>query len=111
MALDERWGYDHGAWNVLANLIEIVRTPWPAEPDGWEGRFSALLRARMERGDHAALIAYDKLGPDAQLAIPTPDHYLPFLSILGLQRSDERPHVIVDGDVRGGLGMLSVALQ
>jgi len=159
VTLDDRWGYDHGAWNVLANAypkadvpvvelsldrtqapqfhydlaarlaplrdegvlivgsgnvihnIEIMRTPWPAEPDGWEGRFNDDLRARLERGDHAGLIAYEKLGPDAQLAIPTPDHYLPFLSVLGLQRSDERPEILIDGDRSGGLGMLSVAMR
>ncbi len=159
VTLDERWGYDHGAWNVLANMypradvpvielsldrtqapqfhydlaarlaplrdegvlivgsgnvihnIEIMRTPWPAEPAGWERRFSADLLARLERGDHAALTAYDKLGPDAQLAIPTPDHYLPFVSILGLQQSGERPAILVGGDESGGLGMLSIAMQ
>jgi 4,5-DOPA dioxygenase extradiol len=94
-----------------SHRCEIMRTPWPAEPDGWEGRFNDDLRARLERGDHAGLIAYEKLGPDAQLAIPTPDHYLPFLSVLGLQRSDERPEILIDGDRSGGLGMLSVAMR
>ena len=56
-------------------------------------------------------IAKEKLGPDAQLAIPTPDHYLPFVSVLGLQRSDERPEILIDGDASGGLGMLSVAMR
>jgi len=67
--------------------------------------------ARLDRGDHAGLIAYERLGPDAQLAIPTPSRYLPFLSILGLQRRDEKPDVFVDGDDRGGLGMLSIAMR
>ena len=159
VAFDQRWGYDHGAWNVLANLypaadvpvvelsldrtqapqfhyelaarlaplrdegvlivgsgnvihnIEIMRTHWAAEPAGWAQRFNGDLRARLDRGDHAALVAYEKLGHDAQLAIPTPDHYLPFLSILGLQQSAERPGILVDGDDRGGLGMLSFALR
>ncbi|HEY5350044.1 MAG TPA: 4,5-DOPA dioxygenase extradiol [Candidatus Lustribacter sp.] len=159
VALDERWGYDHGAWNVLANAypkadvpvvelsldrtqppqfhydlaarlaplrddgvlivgsgnvihnIEIMRTTWSDEPAGWERRFNDDLRSRLERGDHAGLVAYEKLGPDAQLAIPTPDHYLPFLSVLGLQRSDERPDILIDGDHTDGLGMLSVAMR
>jgi 4,5-DOPA dioxygenase extradiol len=157
VALDERWGYDHGAWSVLANAypaadvpvielsldrtqppafhydlaarlaplrdegvlivgsgnvihnIEIMRTDWPAEPADWQGRFNHDLLARLGRGDHAGLVAYDKLGRDAQLAIPTPDHYLPFLSVLGLQRSDEKPEILVDGNSSGALGMLSVA--
>ncbi len=39
-------------------------------------------------------------------------HYLPFLSILGAQRSGERRTTIVDGD-RGAydLGMFSFAIQ
>ena len=161
VALDEHWGYDHGAWNVLANLYppanvpvvelsldrtqppafhyalagrlaplrdegvlivgsgnvihnqEIGRNPWPAEPDGWEQRFSDDLLRRLNSGDHAALVGYEKLGPDAQLAIPTPDHYVPFLSVLGLQRSDEQPAILVGGEGTGinGLGMLSFALE
>ena len=160
VALDERWGYDHGAWNVLANLYpqadvpvielsldrtqpprfhyelaarlaplrdegvlivgsgnvihnqEIGRNPWPDEPDGWERRFHEDLRRRLDNGDHAGLVAYEKLGPDAQLAIPTPDHYLPLLSVLGLQRSDEKPAILVEGEGAGvnGLGMLSITL-
>lgn len=160
VALDEAWGFDHGAWNVLANLYpqadvptvelsldrtqppafhyelaarlaplreegvlivgsgnvihnqEIGRHPWPAEPAGWKQRFHADLHARLDRGDHAGLVAYEQLGPDAQLAIPTPDHYLPFLSVLGLQRSDEKPAILVDGEGKGinGLGMLSITL-
>lgn len=159
VALDERWGYDHGAWSVLAHAyppadvpvvelaidrvqppafhyalgqklaplrgegvlilgsgnvihnIEIGRSGWKGAPEGWEARFEADVRGRLERGDHAALIAYDKLGRDAQLAIPTPDHYLPLLYVLGLQRSGERPSVLVGGEDGDGLGMLSVAMR
>ncbi len=33
--------------------------------------------------DHAALINCEKLGPDAKLSIPTPEHYLSLLYVLG----------------------------
>jgi 4,5-DOPA dioxygenase extradiol len=100
-----------GSGNVIHNQ-EIGRNPWPDAPTDWEQRFYDDLRRRLERGDHAGLVAYEKLGRDAQLAIPTPDHYLPFLSVLGLQRSDERPAILVEGEGSGinGLGMLSVTL-
>jgi hypothetical protein len=44
--------------------------------------------------------------------VPTPDHYLPFLSILGAQRTGEGLETIVDGD-RGAydLGMFSFAVR
>ncbi len=99
-----------GSGNVIHN-IEIARTPWPAAPAGWAQRLNTDLHARLDRGDHAALIAYERLGPDAQLAIPTPDHYLPFLSVLGLQQSGERPDILIDGDNGGGLGMISSAMR
>jgi 4,5-DOPA dioxygenase extradiol len=156
---DERWGFDHGAWVVLANAfpaadvpvielslersqppafhyelarrlaplrdegvliigsgniihnIEVMRSDWDGAPAGWQGRFSRDFRARLDRGDHAALVAYDRLGADAQLAIPTPDHYLPLLYVLALQRTNERPVPIAgDGDDMEGLGMLSFAM-
>ena len=33
--------------------------------------------------DHAPLVHYDKLGREAALSIPTPDHYLPLLYVIG----------------------------
>ena len=62
----------------------------------------------MERGDHAALIAYDKLGPDAQLAIPTPDHYLPLLYAIGTRQGGEAVTFPVEGVDGGSISMLSV---
>jgi 4,5-DOPA dioxygenase extradiol len=159
VAMDERWGFDHGAWSVLANAypaadvpvvelcidrtqppafhyalaqrlaplreqgiliagsgnaihnIELLRGDWPGEPAGWQRRFNDDLLARLARADHASLIAYDRLGPDAQLAIPTPDHYLPLLYVLGVQHAAEGVDVLVDGDELGGLGMLSLAVR
>jgi 4,5-DOPA dioxygenase extradiol len=100
-----------GSGNVIHNQ-EIGRNPWPDAPADWEQRFYGDLLRRLDRDDHAALVAYEKLGRDAQLAIPTPDHYLPFLSVLGLQRSDERPAILVEGAGSGitGLGMLSITM-
>lgn len=157
--LDERWGFDHGAWAVLANAypaanipviqlsidrtqppawhyemasrlaplrddgvlilgsgniihnIEISRNDWAGAPAGWEERFAVDVDRRLEQGDHAALVAYEKLGPDATLAIPTPDHYLPLLYALGLQRSGERVETLVGGADGDGLGMLSIAIH
>jgi 4,5-DOPA dioxygenase extradiol len=157
--IDERWGFDHGAWAVLANAFpaadvpvielaidrtqppafhyalasrlaplreegvlilasgnvihnqEISRNPWDGAPPGWQARFAADLDRRLAAGDHAALVAYDKLGPDAALAIPTPDHYLPLLYALGLQRTGERVETLVGGDDGDGLGMLSIVIR
>jgi len=36
-------------------------------------------------GDHKAIINYSKLGRSARLAVPTLEHYLPLLYVLGAQ--------------------------
>ena len=45
--------------------------------------------------------------PDARLAVPTPEHYLPLLYVLAAQRDDESVHVAIDGIEIRSIGMLS----
>ena len=40
-------------------------------------------------GEDGPLIAYDSLGGDAMLSVPTPDHYLPLLYVLPLRHPGE----------------------
>jgi 4,5-DOPA dioxygenase extradiol len=40
--------------------------------------------------DHEALMSYETLGPNATLAVPTPEHYYPLLYVLALQGEGER---------------------
>ena len=40
--------------------------------------------------DLASVVAYETLGEDAALAVPTPEHYLPLLYVLA-QRRRRRP--------------------
>ncbi len=60
---------------------------------GRQRRLGRPLRAARARaasaGDGIALARYDELGPDARLAVPTPEHYLPLLPILGTRRAGE----------------------
>jgi len=50
------------------------------------------------------------LGRAAQLAIPTPEHYLPLLYTLGLQQSGEEVSLFNDKAVGGSLTMTSVKI-
>jgi 4,5-DOPA dioxygenase extradiol len=65
-----------------------------------------LLTAR----DHAPLVAYESLGEDARLSVPTPDHYLPLLYCIALQGEGERAEFPVDGIDIGSVSMLSVVI-
>jgi len=61
-------------------------------------------------GEHSSLINYTALGKDAQLAIPTPEHYLPLLYSLGLQHKKDEVSLFNDKALGGSLTMTSVKL-
>ncbi len=45
----------------------------------------------------AALVNYQTLTSDAKLSVPTPEHYLPLLYLIGLRRPDEKIKFLVEG--------------
>jgi len=73
-------------------------------------RFNDAVRERVLKRDHQPLVGYESLGDDARPSIPTPEHYLPLLYILGLQDQDESAAVIVDGIQNASISMLSVVI-
>jgi 4,5-DOPA dioxygenase extradiol len=64
----------------------------------------------MLAGEHKPLINYETLGPDAALSIPTPDHYLPLLYVLGAQQKGESAYFPVTGVDGGSISMLTVRI-
>jgi 4,5-DOPA dioxygenase extradiol len=97
-----------GSGNVVHNLPAYAWGRRPVEPFAWAVRFETQVQERLRRGEVAALVEYDTLGPDARLSIPTPDHYLPLLYILALQREGEPIHFPIAGIEGGSVSMLAV---
>ena len=97
-----------GSGNLVHNLHAYAWGRHPAEPFDWAVRFESRVRELLGAGDDAALIAYEELGPDARLSVPTPDHYLPLLCVLGLRRPGEALSFPVEGVDGGSISMLSV---
>lgn len=99
-----------GSGDVVHNLREYSFGGNAVEPLDWALRFESRAKALINDRDHGPLIDYASLGEDARLSIPTPDHYLPLLYVLGA--SDERdvaafPLEGIDG---GSVSMLAVQL-
>jgi 4,5-DOPA dioxygenase extradiol len=71
-----------GSGNVVHNLRAYA---WAgsADPLPWAVNFENRAREILMAGDYAELIDYPKLGRDAMLSIPTPEHYLPLLYVAG----------------------------
>ena len=79
------------------------------EPYDWAARFDEDIAERILEGHHEGLLGWETLGPDALLAIPTPEHYLPLLYVLALQREDDEV-AFLNAEVRGSMSMRSVVL-
>lgn len=97
-----------GSGNMIHNLgiIDVRRR----DGDDWAVRLDRTLRERILARDHAALVDYPSLDPAAALAIPTPEHYLPLLYVLALQRDDEPAALFNAETLMGSISMTSVAI-
>ena len=51
------------------------------EPYGWAVQFNEAVKAALVRGDDAALIDWVGLAEDAQMSVPTDEHFLPLLYV------------------------------
>jgi len=97
-----------GSGNVVHNLMLMQRGEGVPAFD-WARRFNEGVRAALASRSHEALIEFERMGEDARLSVPTPEHYLPLLYIAALQAEDETMAFIVDGYEAGSLGMLTAA--
>ncbi len=98
-----------GSGNLVHNLHAYAWGRHAPEPYDWAVRFEAEARSLLLAGDHRPLVAYEKLGSDAQLAVPTPEHYLPLLYVAGTQQAGDAISFPVEGVDGGSISMLSVA--
>jgi 4,5-DOPA dioxygenase extradiol len=97
-----------GSGNVVHNLMLMQRGAGVPAFD-WAIRYNEAVRAALASGEHQALIEFERMGEDARLSVPTPEHYLPLLYIAGLQAEGETMTFSVDGYEGGSLGMLTAA--
>jgi len=96
-----------GSGNIVHNLEMTIRTG-KAEPYEWASRFDSLVRTKLIDRDFEALVDYPSLSPDAELAVPTPDHYLPLLYTLGAIEPDEPIAFPVEEIDRGSMSMRTI---
>lgn len=97
-----------GSGNLVHNLHTYAWGMHMPEPYDWAVRFETHARELMISGNFEPLIDYESLGRDANLAIPTPDHYLPLLYVLGARRDEDEITFPVEGVDGGSVSMLTV---
>lgn len=102
-----------GSGNMVHNLRMISWDKMDIEQDygyDWALQMNDTFKNLIHEGNHKPLIQYEKMGREAQLAIPTPEHYLPLLYALGLKQSNETISFFNDRYVGGSLTMTSVQI-
>jgi 4,5-DOPA dioxygenase extradiol len=98
-----------GSGNLVHNLHAYAWGRHPQEPYDWAISFEKRVRELLLGGEDNPLIDYeDKLGSEAVLAVPTPDHYLPLLYVLGTRTPSEPVTFPVEGVDGGSISMLAV---
>jgi len=102
-----------GSGNIIHNLSLVAwnKINEPQYGFDWAIETDNKIKEYILKEDHQALINFNKQGKGFQLAIPTPEHYLPLLYILGLQEKNERISVFNDLTIGGSLSMTSVLIE
>ncbi len=99
-----------GSGNIVHNLQAYAWDRPLATPFDWAIRFEKRAKDLLSAADDSPLINYQRLGNDAMLAVPTPDHYLPLLYVMGCRNEGEELSFPVQGMDGGSISMLSVQI-
>jgi 4,5-DOPA dioxygenase extradiol len=101
-----------GSGNMVHNLRMVAWDKLDAPEYGYDWAFEAnnKMKKFILSSDHKALINYQIQGDAFNLAIPTPDHYLPLLYALALREENERMSLFNDKLVGGSLSMTSLKI-
>ncbi|MCC6544804.1 MAG: 4,5-DOPA dioxygenase extradiol, partial [Nitrospirae bacterium] len=99
-----------GSGNLVHNLHAYAWGRYETQPFDWAVRFEKQVQDLLLRRDDTQIVNYESLGQDALLSVPTPDHYLPLLYVLGLRRGNDGISFPVNGVDGGSVSMLAVQL-
>ncbi len=99
-----------GSGNMVHNLGMMAwdKINEPGYGFDWALQMNDQFKHLITSGDYQPLIQYQILGSAARLAIPTPEHYLPLMYVLGLKQSNDNISFFNDKAVAGSITMTSV---
>jgi len=102
-----------GSGNMVHNLRRIDWSKTAYTPYGydWAIEASEKMKKFILSGDHQSLINYRSQGSAFDMAIPTPEHYLPLLYALALKVEQDTVGIFNDQSVMGSLTMTSLTIQ
>lgn len=96
-----------GSGNMVHNLRMIA---WQDVAYDWAREFDETLKRLIISRDHESIIGYQGVGEIARLAVPTNEHFLPLLYVLGLQEDDDDVAFFAEKVTLGSISMRSVRI-
>jgi len=101
-----------GSGNIVHNLRRVAWDKLNGDEFGydWAMEVKEKVNSLILKGDHSPLVDYHLQGKAFDLAIPTPEHFLPLLYILALKEGNEEITLFNDKAVGGSLTMTSVMI-
>lgn len=101
-----------GSGNIIHNLGLLDWHHLHVDNYGydWAIEAQATINTYLLQTNYNPLLQYEKLPKAVQLAIPTPDHFLPLIYTLGLQEKNDSLTLFNDKLVAGSISMTSVKI-
>ncbi|MFI4933736.1 MAG: 4,5-DOPA dioxygenase extradiol [Caulobacterales bacterium] len=100
-----------GSGNIVHNLSAMNWGERDSAPFDWSARFLSEIRDAVLKDEPQRVIDFARLGRDAELAAPTPEHFWPLLYVLGARAAGDRVRLVNDRIEHGSLGMTSLVFE
>jgi 4,5-DOPA dioxygenase extradiol len=102
-----------GSGNIVHNLGMVAWDKLNTDNYGFDWAIEAKEKMKkfILAEDHKSLTAYKKQGKSFNLAVPTPEHFLPLLYTLALKEEGENVTFFNDKTVAGSLAMTSLKIE
>jgi 4,5-DOPA dioxygenase extradiol len=97
-----------GSGNIVHNLGMI---DWSGTKQfDWAIDANETIKGLIKQNNYKSLAGYKSLGSSIQLAVPTPEHYLPLLYTLALKEEKEDLSFFNDKTIMGSISMTSLKI-
>ena len=101
-----------GSGNMVHNLRMVAWNKLNEQyAFDWAEEANEKMKSYILGGDHQRLIDFRSQGKAFDLAIPTPEHYLPLLYTLALKEANEKITIFNDKPIAGSLTMTSIKIE
>jgi 4,5-DOPA dioxygenase extradiol len=100
-----------GSGNIVHNLRMVDFDDIDAKPMEWAASFDESVKQSLIKGTYEKLEGFERNIDFAHIALPTNEHFLPLLYIIGLQQPGEKVAFIHQGFQNGSISMRSFIIS